>query len=232
MSGAEDPWAKHEAIYFYQKLPTGWTLEWLRWKEPGNSTYAMWFVRNGPWLYISGDLYESVFQWSTQVSLRAISECNLDYYASKCKASSCGRAFESWDADHARETLEWHLKPQKGDDQETIDEKHVALELFEEKDGWEAISNEFEWQQWACDYASDIFGGDWGEFLGSPGMCLDWECKIQFEGLQRAIQWLEENNVEYFGRRHNRQNKGGFIARLKARLHKIFSRNSRSSVVA
>ena len=72
------------------------SVQRLSWKKPGTTCYAMIFLLSGGYLCVLGDLGEAVYQWSEKVSLRFLADCSLDYFGSKCQASSEEPKGKAW----------------------------------------------------------------------------------------------------------------------------------------
>ena len=170
-------------------------LETLEWKEPGSSIYAIWYVRQYGTLMVFGDCYEAIYQWYPDMSFRSMADTNLDYFVSKCKASPHGRKPEIWDSAAAHTCLKEYFGQTSGG----MDEDDLAMlkkqeEEFEDLSGWRYLDSEFEWNHWAYDNASDVFGSDWYEdiSLARPGMILDPCIRLHHAGLKAAFEQLAQ----------------------------------------
>jgi hypothetical protein len=175
-------------------------LETLQWKEPGSSTYAIWYVRQYGTLMVWGDCYEATYQWNYQdgFDLKWIARCDEHYFISKCRASPHGREPYDWDSDEARRTLQKHFdefKDSKYDEdyEEERESRAGELEEFERFDGWRALDSKFEWEMWCWNHAYDVFGGCWYEGVcANPGKVLGPCIPLHLTGLKRAMAQLKE----------------------------------------
>lgn len=172
----------HKALYVKYMAPNGWGIEWLQWRDPNSSFYAMWFVRMGPFLFVSGDVGEATFQWGECNDLEFIAGCDLDYFAGKCRASEHGAGFQSWDEHRAGDRLT-----------ELLSESSEMTERFEERNGWRCLYSRHEWDEWAANHAEKVFGQDWWDssITVSPGMGIDPRCELMLEGLKMAVKAMK-----------------------------------------
>lgn len=178
----------HVATYSRLALPNGGLMEWLQWKNPNSSNYAIWYVRYGGFLCVFGDAGDAVFQWHEVVSLEFIANCSLDYFEGKCQASPYGRRFRSWDEETAKERLTEFF----------AEEENAGLETkFEDAGGWGAIDNQFAWDCWCDDNAHDVFGQYWwdSDVTGSPGLRIDSSCELMLRGLKEAMKRCQSSVI-------------------------------------
>lgn len=195
-AGERDVFKDHVATY----EAYGDHLETLQWKKPGDSTYAIWFVRQHGCLMVFGDCYEATYLWNWQpgFGMRWIGGCNLGYFVSKCRASQHGMEPEVWDG----HVLEANLKEYFADgctykqpmcsegECECCDQRRKEAALFEEHGGWRHTDDEYDWVWWLRENGDAVFGFDWWE--GVPnGRRLDPSVKLHLEGLKAALAQLE-----------------------------------------
>lgn len=189
----QDCFKNHKARYTKFTAPNGWNMEWLEWRDPNSSFYAMWFIRMGPFLFVAGDVGEATFQWHECVDLKFIAGCDLSYFAEKCQASAYGVGFKSWDESLAKSNLVSYFKdePQNEDEE---DESSQQEKAFNEWRGWDALGSQHEWSEWAMNHAEKVFGQDWWDssITASPGLGIDVHCKLMLEGLKLAMKNKEE----------------------------------------
>lgn len=71
-------------------------------KRPNSSFYYIKYLIQYNTLYVTGDVGNAIYQWSDQINFNFISNCNIDYFKSKCVASEHGRKYEEWDPQWAK----------------------------------------------------------------------------------------------------------------------------------
>ena len=70
-------------------------------REPGTSTYSQRWVIDGGRLIVTGDCYDSIYKWSSEITLPFLAECDLSYFSSKCTADRNGSDQIHYDDIHA-----------------------------------------------------------------------------------------------------------------------------------
>lgn len=121
----------------------------IKWKKPGewNCAIVYYLDLKMGYLLVAGDLGEAVYQWSGPISLNFVANCNLDYFDSKCQASSCGERGREWNSDVAIDYVRSHIKESiELDDNfynQLYDDQYID-DLIKEKDIelWRSINGE------------------------------------------------------------------------------------------
>ena len=196
-AGERDVFKDHVATY----KNYGDELETLQWKKPGDSHYAIWYVRQWSTLMVWGDCYEATYQWNWQkgFNLEWIAGCNQDYFIGKCRASPDGRDPRVYDEDEMQKDLKdrfaegcTYKKPMCPEGEcECCDQRRKEAKLFEEYGGWRNLEDEFTWVAWAREYGHEVFGDCWWECMPSGkrlGPCIP----LHLEGLKAAMAQLKE----------------------------------------
>jgi hypothetical protein len=67
-------------------------IQKLIWKAPNTGIYAIQYLWDTQisCLFVSGDMYEGIYRWCGGFNLASVARTSLDYFASKCEASSAG----------------------------------------------------------------------------------------------------------------------------------------------
>jgi len=186
----KDCFEGHTVSYYHK----GERLEHLVWRLPGHSNGYMEFIVGGGTLFVKGDYGDAVYQWypDKMISLRWLSQTNLDYFAEKCQASEYGRDFKCWDSEELRKHMTQLLDEMEANykDYGYGSGKEVKKK-FDDADGFRSMDGEFEWMKWLDDNAYDIFGDDWWEFVPN-GKYLAARCILHWVGLKLAVEKLEE----------------------------------------
>jgi hypothetical protein len=169
--------------------------EIMIWKSPSSSIYRINYTLVGRTLFVEGDCYEAVYQWSAPVSFEGIANNNLDYFASKCRASSCGVGYKIFDSDTLKKQVEDHIDCTEEEEDELEEGKTGIRQRFEDENWRNHIYHEFEWLRFVDDNYGDLFDES-GE--GIPdGKRISPECELQLEGIKRAVkQWTELQESE------------------------------------
>lgn len=193
MTEAHKPWKNHVA-----KLEKhGEYLETLEWKKPGDSHFAVWYVRQHGCLMVWGDLGSAVYRWYPDVDMASIANTNLDYFVGKCEASEVGSPPYSWDSHQAEKDMreyfaEFHDEKWQGSLERK--ERNEEASKFELAYGWGALGeDEHVWVEWVRANADDIFGQDWWEHpIVEAGKKLNARVKLHHEGLKLAFENLKK----------------------------------------
>lgn len=157
--------------------------ESLVYRQPGTRIYAVEFIRTGRSLSVLGDIGHATYEWSECKDLRWMSRCDLDYWASKCRASPHGAGFESWSEEAAAKWLDNMIQELR--DEDAPDDKIQAL--IEAKGN---IDGKLDWYSWLDDDGHDVFGANYIEYA-NIGMEIDIQCRLQLAALQHAIAALD-----------------------------------------
>src|SRR5262249_18364121 len=86
------------------------TLQKLIWHQPGTWVNCIQYVIDTSWLFVYGDLGEAVYEWSGSLSFDWLAGLDLDYFGSKCQASSEEPKGKTWDSDRVQAWIEEKLK--------------------------------------------------------------------------------------------------------------------------
>ena len=109
-------------------------------KKPGTGTYSQRWVISGGRLIVTGDCYDSIYKWSSSLTLDFLANCNLSYFSGKCTSDKDGYEQKHFDDDHA--TL--YMKRLASDNIFNNIENYITTDEHEEK--------------------FDISDGDWNNF--------------------------------------------------------------------
>lgn len=109
-------------------------IQKLNWRKPGTGIYGISYLIHGPYLIVTGDCGEAVYQWSQNITFDFVAGCDIGYFHSKCEASDKGRHNVHWDAQLATErfldALKDRIKDLIEDEQDFADPKtHGLYEL-------------------------------------------------------------------------------------------------------
>jgi hypothetical protein len=137
---AEQWFPNHKATI--ETCPNGVTT--IEWKKPGTGIFGVRYVLWGGTLYVSGDIGEAVYCWSSEISIQFLASCNLDYFLGKCQASETGRSFVEWDDDVARYKLDDMLKDEAECEGVSVESTELfkILEGVSDKEGCESAARE------------------------------------------------------------------------------------------
>jgi len=185
---ADEIFKNHEVEY--EKLEGKLvTIEWLKWKNPNSGFHSIAYVRAGGTLLVYGDMFEAVYQWNEAVTLKWISQCDIGYFHSKCRASPVGKEFKRWDYDALKTRVVDNFKDQVKDENGTDSDADERFEKFDEAGGTDYLHNEFEWYEWLSTNGDEFFGDaeNWPN-----GWIRDDLCDLHLEGLKRAIAQLDQ----------------------------------------
>jgi hypothetical protein len=81
----------------------------LVWANPESNNCRIDYVLYGSVLFVCGDLGEAVYQWSQNVSLEFLADCDMDYFGGKCQASDSEPRGKSWNPDRVKRWIESEL---------------------------------------------------------------------------------------------------------------------------
>lgn len=174
-------WFKdHHSGYSVMKDEQGNEMERLRWGRPNSTNYAVWYVRMGSVLFVTGDLGSAVYRWGESVTLEWISRCDIGYFAEKCEASEEGREFKVWDPREAIKKLRDIAK-------DYVD-REKTCDFMSEVDS--AVCTEGDWHAWLHDRGHEFLGDDYSEF-GDVGRVLSCRCISHLTGLKMAFEQIK-----------------------------------------
>lgn len=187
---AREVWFKNHVA---KTIPQGEAagFETIRWKAPDTSNYLISYTLHGLYLFVTGDVGDAVYRFSSPTTFEAIASMNIDYFASKCTASENGRFYESWDGDTVAKRLnEWVADAYEKEEE---DERQQKLEGRGE---WWNLPDAFgcahvaeDWHQYLSHHGYDVFGNDWIEF-GEIGKVVDVRCIGHLVGIKMAVEQL------------------------------------------
>jgi hypothetical protein len=169
----------------------------IKWAKPGTGIYAVTYIIRNNYLYVSGDIGEAVYCWSSAISPQFLSTLNLDYFASKCQASEAGRGYPSWDDEQAKENLMDALKYHIASNNE-IEESEVTKEMVEDHLDEQNTSLDYAedscsskdlFYAWIGESGYDLFGSDWYE--NTFGQTIDMRCEGHLIGIRMAVKQLQ-----------------------------------------
>jgi hypothetical protein len=155
----------------------------LDWKKPGTIIFGVRYVFDGRLLYVSGDIGEAVFKFSGNIGVD-FSECGLDYFEGKLRASS--RERRDFEKDEAIKELDDRVKNIVDEGYEPIPEDTIK----ELKDIIEDCTTVSEFQTKIHELDLNKFGDDWWEWLPELGSVFPGEIRAYLIGLQMANEQL------------------------------------------
>lgn len=158
-------------------------IELLTWGQPGTVNRRIHYTARGPWLFVTGDLYDAVYERAAGLAWWA--GCDLDYFAEKCKASPYGRGYREWEESAARASVAYHLWHNAGKEERRV--------FFDER-GHHALGTEEEWRDWLSHHGDDVWGDAWE--YGDVGLVVSWECEAHLTGLKLALAQLATTEAE------------------------------------
>lgn len=169
----------------------------IKWREPGTWNMAIVYYIDCKmgYLMVVGDLGEATYQWSAPISLDFVGGCNLDYFDSKCQASSCGERGRVWSPEIAEEYIRSYIEEHtigedKGDSlYETLLSDGYVEELLKEKAPDLALCYEEETYRTWSDFSreeKDRFIVVAKEYLKNLSETLEWR-KLQKHDYRREL---------------------------------------------
>lgn len=176
------PWRDHVATHTVIRPEFGPEIEIIRWMKPGTSIDSIWFIRHGNVLIVRGDWGEAVYQWHETNTLKWISECDVSYFASKCRASETGIGYREWEPLAAKAWLD-----------DFCDESQELKQKLVDASAWEAADSHVSWVMFLHEYC-DIFGGDGYEF-SNVGFVVHMRCRGHLEALKHAVNQLIDRGI-------------------------------------
>lgn len=179
---------KHQATFhaFPTDDPEEYGLLTLTWKRPGDGMYSIRYVIQGPVLMVWGDLECAVYRWSQIISWDFLAGCDLQYFESKCEASTKGRDYEEFDSQLALRQFDEELARR-------VEEGYSPPHPREVEEGRKALRcGRDEWNEWARYNGSKIFGGDWWDWLPGLGMSIAMTCTAHLIGIKMAVAQRKE----------------------------------------
>lgn len=149
-------------------------IELLTWGEPDTRIHRVYYTSRGPWLFVTGDLYDAVYERAGGLEWWA--RCDLHYFESKCRASPEGRHFKEWEPELARANAVSALSG--------VSDKERRAEFFR-SGGAEATHSEEAWIDWLRASGDDVFHDAWE--YGEIGRTISWVCEAHLIGLKMAM---------------------------------------------
>ncbi len=193
---------KHFAKHVATLSPRRRECQILRWQAPTTCIYLVEYVCVNGILFVSGDVgcaaYVAYGCLDRGWDLREWSACELDYFASKCRASEYGLPCKEWSRDTALAYLEtW--KADRLRDAEDGEGEAVESEDQDWFPAWEEalgrVDSQRDWEAFLGLRGEDLFGSDWWEY-GNIGMRVGLRIRYHLIGLQMALAQLHERSVE------------------------------------
>lgn len=166
----------------------GSDIELLVWQKPNTFIYKVTYLCHKNVLFISGDIGEAVFKWSYPIGLKAISECNIDYFMEKCEASEGGRYWREWDYSVALKCIVDHFR--------NSDKKGRAnlFHEFRNSFGFTCLNSREEWVNLG-DNREEFFGRDAWEWIYGIGDVYPLRAQAWLTGLKMAFEQIGINNA-------------------------------------
>ena len=161
------------------------TLEHLVFKNPSSGLFRMDYILKGGTLFVTGDCGEAVYWWSGRHTLKWVAQCDLGYFAEKCRASQVGSDFVEWNSARALDRAKFDLK---GNEE--------LLKRFHNWKGHKALSHREEWICWLEETARGVdaatkgeyfFGQDYGYDMYNIGYVTHGRCEIHLAALKFAF---------------------------------------------
>ena len=81
----------------------------ILWRKPGTWQYHVDYLIYGGVLFVCGDLDEATYEWPQAVDLPFLAGCGLDYFGSKCRASSSEPRGKTWSSERVQMWVEQKL---------------------------------------------------------------------------------------------------------------------------
>jgi hypothetical protein len=123
-------------------------------KNGDSCYYQRWIFDRGT-LIVTGDCYDSIYRWGSEISLESLSKMGIDYFSGKCVADKNGRKQEEYDPHYGERRLKeiatQHIKDSVDYDVEKNcmccgeDEscEHCDIKLYNiSNEDWEKLSEE------------------------------------------------------------------------------------------
>jgi len=155
----------------------------LYWKKPETGINAIKYILHKGGLFVSGDLGEAIYRWSSGISWKFLSDLSNSYFMKKCEASEVGRYFEEWNEEEALRQLK-----------ECADQEYFNWDTFKNSGGEQYLYDKNEWIVWLNSYDIDrnkIFGSDAWEWVYSCGNRPHIRFLFHKIGLEMAYKQLE-----------------------------------------
>jgi hypothetical protein len=160
----------------------------IDWRKPGTCTFAVRYVFDGRFLYVTGDIGEAVFKFSESGYLVS-QDYALDYFTEKMTASS--RPGYSFDSELALKDLDERIQINNDEDSESYPDD--AVEQL--KSIINDCSNVKEFQQRINELDLYKFGNEYYEWLPELGSTISGEVRAYLIGLKMAAMQLTKGEV-------------------------------------
>ena len=176
---------EHEVTHFCEHDH----MSHMRWQKPGTCVYQVDYYVTGQRLMVTGDIGAAVYCWSSPVTFHWLAGLNLGYFAEKCMASEVGRSFVEWDERIAKVYLDWQIKNDFEEIQDSYAEKATKwMEDLQNANPWRYIHSQYEWSEWLNDFGNEFFGDEYYEHHGI-GNIVNMRCQGHLLGLHLAQEW-------------------------------------------
>lgn len=82
----------------------------LVWAQPKTGVNRINYLLYRGHLFVGGDLGDAVYEWSSQIGLPFLANCDISYFGGKCRASSSEPRGKQWFEERAQARIEEWLK--------------------------------------------------------------------------------------------------------------------------
>lgn len=173
------------------KLTQQGNLQVLDWSAPKNSDYHCRYIFDGNRMYVSGDIGEAIFWFSSVIDLRSFEDTNIGYFNRKLVAFS-GDKIEFNKGKAHKEIEEWKEEMISNLEEYTISENvfnkiHSAIDWCYNIKDWE--------QQINFELSEEVreLDQDYGEWLYDIGNDIPSRIVGYLVGLKMAVEQLKED---------------------------------------
>ncbi|WP_394887657.1 hypothetical protein [Clostridium butyricum] len=171
-------------------------LEVLDWKKPGSCTYAVRYVFDGSYMYITGDIGEALFNLTWKAGVDTFNGISTSYFMEKMRAFSDERYY--FNVDTAKnELFEWKNN-YLTDHYEMLEDEEFDDFFVELIDDLEGCSREWEWAAVINSKIDEIekYDMDYWEWMYNIGREVPARIYGYIVGLQMAAEQLKESEAE------------------------------------
>lgn len=171
-------------------------LEVLDWKKPGSCTYAVRYVFDGSYMYITGDIGEALFNLTWKAGVDTFNGISTSYFMEKMRAFSDERYY--FNVDTAKnELFEWKNN-YLTDHYEMLEDEEFDDFFVELIDDLEGCSREWEWATVINSKIDEIekYDMDYWEWMYNIGREVPARIYGYIVGLQMAAEQLKESEAE------------------------------------
>lgn len=209
-----DWFLKHIAKFSTYRNEQDERIEFLFWTRPDSSIYRIRYMIYHNLLFVSGDVGEAIYRWSSEISFSWLAGLDYSYFSGKCQASEVGRDYISWDQDKAVKNLKDYLREQIIDEIDTGEIEDNLISALEEelkKDGFnDQADKECEKydEEYLIRYKSKDFENKFKEAVKIEEdklIDLKWKEFKELDGAQSINEkqgwsfWCNEHGYDFFG---------------------------------